>query len=116
MRVAHREGCQGRADSIHFNDTLFSIHSTICTLALLWQLLAFSPRAVELSLQCWIVIVSVAVMAAGGLVLALRDSSYLTVPAYLYGVSFLRVGSCVMEQMPTSAEKEHRGPVNRLAL
>lgn len=103
-RLSRREGCRGRADSIHLNDALFSIHSTACTLILLGQLLAYSPRRVQLSLQCWVVVVSVLVIGGGGLVLALQDSSYLTVPAYLYGISFLRLGSCVTKQMPSSLE------------
>jgi hypothetical protein len=39
----------------------------------------------------------------------LQDSSYLSLPNYLYGVSLLRIGSCIVEQLPGSLQMKRTG-------
>ncbi len=57
---------------MHLNDVFFSVHSTACSLGLIYQLLAYSPRRVAPSLQFWVVFVSAFSVAVGCLILALQ--------------------------------------------
>jgi hypothetical protein len=71
-----RDGCGSKADSVHLNDAFFSAHSTACSLGLIYQLMAYSPRRSAPSLQFWIVFVSAFSVAAGCLVLTLQVNTF----------------------------------------
>lgn len=36
----------------------------------------------------------------------MQDSSYLSLPNYLHGLSFLRIASCILELLPGSHQQE----------
>ena len=76
---------------MHLNDAFYSVHSLLCSVALIWQLAVYYPHRVAplISLQFWVVSVSAFSVAAGCLVLALQVS----IPVHRSGS--LTVSACL---------------------